>query len=105
MPEELFFLDLEHVEALHQRSLQEHGGSDGLGGPGGLESAVMQPRNVHHYLGGDLFEIAAAYAYHIAEVQAYMDGNKRNAIASALVFLECNGIDTPALTRWRFTSR
>lgn len=57
----------------------------------------MQPRNVHHYSGGDLFEIAATYAYHIAEAQAYIDGNKRTAIASALVFLECNGVDTTGI--------
>jgi death-on-curing protein len=93
MPEP-FFLALEQVEAIHKRSLLEHGGADGVGDPGGLESAVMQPRNVYHYLGGDLFEIAAAYAYHIAEAQAYLDGNKRTAIACALVFLECNGIET-----------
>ncbi len=61
---------------------------------GGLESAVMQPRNVFHYLSGDVIEIAAAYAYHIAEAQAYLDGNKRTAIACALVFLECNGVET-----------
>jgi len=94
MTEEPFFLELEHVAAIHQRSLAEHGGSDGVRDPGGLEAAVMQPRNVYHYLGGDLFGIAAAYAYHIAEAQACIDGNKRTAIASALVFLECNGVDT-----------
>jgi len=36
--------------------------------------------------------VAAAYAFHIAEAQAYLDGNKRTAIAAALVFLEYNGI-------------
>lgn len=97
MPEEPFFLELEHVGAIHRRSLEEHGGSDGIGDPGGLESAVMQPRNVYHYLGGDLYRIAAAYAYHIAEAQAFIDGNKRTAIASALVFLECNGIGTTGI--------
>ncbi|MCL5774146.1 MAG: type II toxin-antitoxin system death-on-curing family toxin, partial [Firmicutes bacterium] len=37
-------------------------------------------------------EMAAAYAYHISENQPFMDGNKRVALADALVFLEMNGI-------------
>lgn len=52
----------------------------------------MHPRNVFCYENGDIFEIAAAYAFHLAESQAYVDGNKRTAVASALVFLRANGI-------------
>lgn len=80
--------------AIHERSLVEHGGTVGVRDSGGLESAVMQPINVHYYLDGDLFDLAAAYAFHIAEAQAFLDGNKRTAIASALIFLEINGIAT-----------
>jgi death-on-curing protein len=40
-----------------------------------------------------LFAIAAAYAFHIAESQAFLDGNKRTALGSALVFLEINGVN------------
>jgi len=29
----------------------------------------------------------SAYAFHLAESQAFLDGNKRTAVASALVFL------------------
>jgi death-on-curing protein len=47
---------------------------------------------------GDLFDLAAAYAYHIAENQPFIDGNKRTAITTALVFLELNGIATSAIT-------
>jgi len=88
------FLTLRQVEMIHARSLLEHGGATGIRDEGALESAVQQPQNVQYYLKGDLFEIAAAYAYHIAEAQAYLDGNKRTAIASALIFLEGNGIET-----------
>jgi death-on-curing protein len=56
-----------------------------------------QPLNVYLYGNGDLYEIAAAYAYHIAESQAYVDGNKRTAVQAALDFLEINGIDTSIL--------
>lgn len=57
----------------------------------------LNPSNVYFYGEGDLFEIAAAYAYHIAESQAYLDGNKRTAVEAALGFLELNGIDTSGL--------
>ena len=59
---------------------------------GGLESAALQPMNTYHYGGGDLFDIAAAYAYHIAEAQAFLDGNKRTAVAACLHFLEANEV-------------
>ncbi len=47
--------------------------------------------NVFFYAGGDLHEIAATYAYHLAQSQGFLDGNKRTAIACAGVFLEGNG--------------
>jgi len=43
------------------------------------------------YAGGDLFEVAAAYAFHLAESQAFVDGNKRTGMAAALTFLRLNG--------------
>jgi death-on-curing protein len=49
------------------------------------------------YGDGNLFEFAAAYAYHLAESQAYFDGNKRTAVQAALDFLEINGVDTSPL--------
>ena len=54
--------------------------------------------NVFFYGRGDLFDLAAAYAYHIAENQPFIDGNKRTAITTALLFLEENGISTSAIT-------
>jgi death on curing protein len=41
---------------------------------------------------GDLFEIAAAYAFHIAQAQAFVDGNKRTAVAAAVSFLSKNEV-------------
>jgi len=38
--------------------------------------------------------VAAAYCYHIAQAQAFIDGNKRTAVSAALVFLNCNGVST-----------
>lgn len=90
----LRFVDRETVDALHRLSLEQHGGQDGLRNEHGLESALAQPQNVHAYSQGDLTDMAAAYAYHIAENQPFIDGNKRTAILTALYFFESNGINT-----------
>jgi|SRR5271168_1873586 len=46
---------------------------------------------------GDVYEIAAAYAFHLAESQAYLDGNKRTGIQAAFVFLEGCGVSCSRL--------
>ncbi len=90
------FLRLDEVLNIHALSIQRHGGSDGVRDIGMVQSALGSAQNAFCYGGGDLFDIAAAYAFHLAEAQAFLDGNKRTAIASALVFLERHGIDTTA---------
>ncbi|MGH8019849.1 MAG: type II toxin-antitoxin system death-on-curing family toxin [Opitutaceae bacterium] len=92
------FLAQEQVETLHRLALEEHGGRDGLRDHAALESAVMHPRNVFHYAQGDCFDIAAAYALHLAESQAFFDGNKRTGMAAALAFLKINGETVPRST-------
>lgn len=87
------FLTLEEVFVIHEESLIAYGGLDGVRDRNLLESAVMMPQSSFggEYLHTDLFEMAAAYAFHIAENQPFLDGNKRTALASAMVFLELNG--------------
>jgi death-on-curing protein len=85
------FLTWEILVALHRRSLDRWGGIDGVRDQAGLESALGAAENAFFYGGGDLHEIAAAYAYHLAESQGFLDGNKRTAIACAATFLEGNG--------------
>ena len=53
----------------------------------------MQPEAAYFYGNGDLANIAAAYAFHLAQNQPFLDGNKRTAMAAALTFLEGNGAD------------
>jgi death-on-curing protein len=59
-----------------------------------LESAIAQPQHDYYYGGADSFAVAAAYAFHIAQAQAFVDGNKRTGIGSAILSLELAGIDT-----------
>ena len=91
-------LTSEQVQTLHRGALERDGGQDGIRDSGALESAVIQPRNVFHYARGDLFDVAAAYAFHLAESQAFLDGNKRTGMAAALVFLRLNGVTVPRAT-------
>ena len=87
------FLDVGDVLEIHERQLERFGGSPGIRDRGLLESAVAMPQAsfggqfVHEHL----FAMAAAYAFHIAENQPFIDGNKRTALVSALAFLSING--------------
>ena len=53
----------------------------------------MQPEAAYFYAQGDLAAIAAANAFHRAQNQPFIDGNKRAAMGAALSFLDLNGID------------
>lgn len=62
-----------------------------------LESAIAQPQTTFGglYLHADVFEMAAAYLYHLVMNHPFVDGNKRVSLEAALVFLEINdaGVD------------
>jgi len=87
------FLTLDDVLLIQDEQLGAYGGIHGIRDQGLLESAVMMPQASFggEYLHKNLFEMAAAYAFHIAENQPFLDGNKRTALVSALVFLDING--------------
>jgi death-on-curing protein len=91
------FLDVPEVLELHAAALARWGGQDGVRDPGTLSSAVLQPQATFdgEYLHGDLFLMAAAYAFHIAEAQAFVDGNKRAGVLAAVIFLDRNGVRVP----------
>ena len=88
------FLTLEQVLEIHRVQLELFGGQNGIRDQGALESAIAQAEAGFggEYLHAYPFGMAAAYAFHIAENQPFVDGNKRTAIDSALTFLEGNGI-------------
>ena len=89
------FLSLDEVLYLHDESLARFGGIAGRGDLGLVESALGSAQNVFWYGRGNLFEIAAGYAFHIAEAQSFNDGNKRTGTAAAIMFLQVNGVRFP----------
>jgi death-on-curing protein len=95
---EPIFLELGRVLQLHRILIEVYGGADGTRDTGLLISALEQPRTRFDgsYLHADLFEMAAAYMFHIVSNHPFIDGNKRTGAASAIIFLEINGIEIEA---------
>ncbi len=90
------WLELDIVLDVHAEQLALFGGADGVRGLGLLESALARPINKYAYGETDVAALAAAYAYGIARNHPFVNGNKRSAFASILVFLGLNGIDFDA---------
>lgn len=88
------FLTLAEVIDVHGDQIRRYGGQTGLRDLGLLESALAQPQASFggQWLHEDLYAMAAAYAYHLCQNHPFLDGNKRAALATALVFLELNGV-------------
>ena len=84
------------VLAIHAEVLAAHGGSPGLRSRELLESAIAAPQA--SMMGAPVMtnpiEIAAAYLFYICSNHAFVDGNKRVALATCLVFLSENGLLT-----------
>src|SRR5450631_2767122 len=91
---ELIFLTLAEVIDIHSNQIELYGGQNGVRDFGLLQSALAQPEAsfAGQWLHEDIFLMAAAYAFHVCQNHPFFDGNKRTALAAALVFLELNGI-------------
>ena len=100
MSRRILFLDVDDILELHGLHIMRFGGEAGLRDRGVLESAVAQPEAGvdGQYFHSDLFLMAAAYAFHIAQNQPFLDGDKRTGLLAALVFLDINGhsMDRPS---------
>jgi death-on-curing protein len=86
---------MEIVREIHAEAIARFGGSDVVRDTALLESAVAAPQAS---FGGkspyrDLAEIAAAYLYYLCRNHPFIDGNKRAALGSCIVFLRLNGVE------------
>ena len=85
---------MEIVREIHAEAIARFGGSDGVRDSALLESAVAAPqasfgrRSPYQ----DLIEVAAAYLYYLCRNHPFIDGNKRAALGSCIVFFRLNGI-------------
>ena len=94
MSEAICHLTVPAVKAIHAEVLAAHGGARGIRDEALLEAAVAAPQAtmMGRPLMSDPIEIAAAYLYYVCRNHAFIDGNKRTALAACLVFLESNGL-------------
>jgi death-on-curing protein len=87
------FLTKRFVVAYQARLIDLFGGSHGLRDEGLLDSALAQPEAAFEgeYLHRDVWEMAAAYAFHLCRNHPFIDGNKRIAAVALGTFLSING--------------
>lgn len=87
------YLTTEDVLLLHHLSIEKSGGSHGLRDAGLLDAAVHRPQAT--FAGEDLyptlFDKAGALCHSLIKNHAFVDGNKRTSLLSAMTFLELNG--------------
>lgn len=93
MSTDIKFLTYEQVLKLHLLQIKEFGGIDGIKNEGLLRSALAQPESgfENEYFHKNIYEMAAAYLFHLVKNHAFNDGNKRIAAVTAAVFLQING--------------
>jgi death-on-curing protein len=87
------YLGAEQVLFIHARIISETGGAHGLRDLGLLQSAVARPRATFdgRDLYPDIFSKAAALLASLAKNHAFVDGNKRTAVAATGLLLAVNG--------------
>jgi len=94
LKKDLLHPTVEAVKAIHREVLQAHGGSAGMRDESLLDSAVAAPQAT--MMGQPMFreplEVAAAYLFYLCRNHPFIDGNKRTALATCLVFLSENGL-------------
>lgn len=88
----IYFLTLNDVLEIHIDQINRYGGERGIRDQGLLLSAIAQPSSTFNgqYLHTTLYDKAGAYLYHICQNHPFIDGNKRAALVSSLMFLAMN---------------
>ena len=97
-PDDCFHLTVEIVREIHDEAVKIFGGLHGIRDQSLLAPAVFAPQSS---FGGrspyvDVIDIAAAYLFYLCRNHPFLDGNKRTAMAAAIVFLRLNGFDPAA---------
>ena len=93
--DDILFLTLEEVVEIHNDQIQRYGGTLGIRDMGLLQSALAMPSAGFgdQHLHNDLFEMSAAYLFHIVQNHPFVDGNKRTGAVAAVIFLALNGVE------------
>jgi death-on-curing protein len=88
------YLTVEQVMALHKRVLEAMGWNAApMRSEDLLASAIQRAQAAAYYGGADLVAQACVLAVGISQNQPFLDGNKRTATHSLVVFLALNGVE------------
>ena len=89
---EIVYISLEDLLVIHADQVERYGGSHGIREIRLIESALFRPQS--SFGGEDLYptilEKVAVLAYSLLPNHAFVDTNKRTAMATLLAFLELN---------------
>jgi len=91
----IYFLNYEKILIIHKNQIKNYGGIHSIRDNDLLKSALAQPKITFRgkYLHKNIFQMAAAYLFHIVNNHPFIDGNKRTGLVTALIFLEMNNIE------------
>jgi len=89
------FLTLSEIMLILEDQIRHYGGIYGVRDLNLLSSAIYMPESSFggQYLHESIPAMAAAYIFHICQNHPFLDGNKRAALASSLVFLDIIGYE------------
>ena len=92
------FLNLAEVIEIHSDQIARYVGKSGVRDMELLKPALGTPLATYggEFLHTDIYEMAAAYLYHITMNHPFVDGNKRTGAVSAIIFLIINGYELNA---------
>ena len=90
------WVNLDAVLIFQEENLLEFGGTSGIRDQGAIASALARPQNLFAYGQPDLFDLAASYTAGLSQNHGFVDGNKRTAFLTGVVFLVENGYDVVA---------
>ena len=92
------FLTFSDIIEIHEYQIENFGGAAGVCDINLLKSAIGMPESSFGgvFLHPTIYEMAAAYLYHLVENHPFVDGNKRVGAMAALIFLDINNIDFDA---------
>ena len=87
----LRWLSIEGVKVIHGELINRYGGSPGLRDENLLASAVMRPIHLQTYEPeASVARLTASLGWGLVKNHAFIDGNKRIALAAMVTFLELN---------------
>jgi death on curing protein len=92
------FLPEAVVMAIHDDQIRLYGGAYGVRDMSALDAALHMPQVQFggEFLHTTIFEMAAAYGFHLCQNHPFLDGNKRAAGMAMFTFLQLNGLEPHA---------